>query len=184
MAAPGLDGEAFTAMFPAAGRALWVVAAAWVGRDEAADVVQEAARVAWQRRSQFRPGSDGKAWLSQIVRHVAANWRRRRRPELRAPELLDAESARERQRSAEWPFDAEACDLPDAWVRALQKLSEVARACLLLSVVLELSFAEIGGLLEIPENTAASHARRARLQVREALSADPEVAPAPLRKVP
>ncbi|HIE71985.1 MAG TPA: hypothetical protein EYP98_18395 [Planctomycetes bacterium] len=54
--------------------------------------------------------------------------------------------------------------------RDANALSETARACLLLHVVLDLSFAEIAVMLEIPENTAMSHARRARVALRAALS--------------
>jgi RNA polymerase sigma-70 factor (ECF subfamily) len=167
MARAALGPEEFTAVFARHGRALWVLAAAWVGREEAADLVQETARVAWQRRSSFAPGSDLRAWLAQIARHLGANWRRRKRPRATSPDELP-----ERPVPAECAtdsFDADRLGLPDELCAALARLSEIARACLLLHVVLDLTFAEIGQMLELPENTAASHARRARLALREAL---------------
>ncbi|MBM4062784.1 MAG: RNA polymerase sigma factor [Planctomycetes bacterium] len=174
-----LGSDEFVAAFTRHGRALWVIASAWVGRGDAADLVQEAARVAWERRQQFEPGTQERAWLAQIVRNVGANWRRQRRPEPRPDEQFADVAARAAPAPA-WPFDADRHGLSDELARALGALPEVARACLLLQVVLGHSFAEIATMLEIPENTASSHARRARLQLRAALEAnEPARAPAP-----
>jgi RNA polymerase sigma-70 factor (ECF subfamily) len=174
-----LGADEFTEAFARHGRTLWVLAAAWVGRGDAADLVQETARIGWQRREQFVAGSDLRAWLSQIARHLGANWRRQKRPEPRAPEQLPEPHA-VHERAATWPFDADRNGLSDELARALAELPEVARACLLLHVVNGHSFAEIATLLDIPENTASSHARRARLALRGALapaSLDPTPVP-------
>lgn len=175
MPGPSLPADEFVQAFAQHGRTLWVIASAWVGRTDAPDLVQEAARVAWERREQFTPGTDLRAWMAQIVRHVGANWRRRLRPELRSPELLDVVAAKAVKSSlgSLWPFDADRHGLSDELARALSSLPETARACLLLQVVMDHSFAEIAAMLDIPENTASSHARRARLAVRAAL--EPEV---------
>ncbi|MGC6486976.1 MAG: RNA polymerase sigma factor [Planctomycetota bacterium] len=161
--------EAFTEAFAHSGRALWVIASAWVGRDEAEDLVQETARVAWQRRQQLRSGDPPGPWLAAITRRLGANWRRRRRPEVRAEEALP-ERVSSSLEQAEWPFDVDRAGLSDELAAALARLPEVARASLLLHVVLGYGFAEVGEMLGINENTAASHARRARLQLREALT--------------
>ncbi|MEO6597194.1 MAG: sigma-70 family RNA polymerase sigma factor [Planctomycetota bacterium] len=169
-----LGADEFVEAFTQHGRTLWVLAAAWVGRNDAQDLVQEVARVAWQRRDQFAVGSDLRAWLSQIARHIGANWRRRLRPELRAPaDLPDAAAPAPAPAPAivPWPFDVDRHGLSDELVRALGTLPEPARASLLLHVVADHSFAEIGKLLELPENTVSSHARRARLALRAALAA-------------
>lgn len=171
MPGTALATDDFVHAFTQHGRTLWVIASAWAGRDEAADLVQEAARVAWERRSQFEPGTDARAWLAQIVRHLGANWRRRRRPELRAPEELDVGKAT-LPFVPLWPFDADRHGLSDELAQALAALPEVSRACLLLQVVMGHSFAEIAEMLELPENTASSHARRARLALRAALEAN------------
>ena len=162
----GLDADAFTEAFARHGRALWLVASAWVGRDAAADLVQETARIAWQRRDQFRRGSDIAAWLAQIVRHTGANWRRQRRPRL-LDELPEPDAPA--PPPVAWALDADGLDLPDDLARALGTLSEVGRACLLLHIVGELPFATIATMLDLNENTAMSHARRAREQLRAAL---------------
>jgi RNA polymerase sigma factor (sigma-70 family) len=174
-----LDADRFAAAFARTGRALWLVAAAWVGQNDAEDLVQETARVAWQRRGRFVDGDDPGPWLAAITRHLGANWRRRRRPEpvdpANLPELVAGAVP-----PAQWPFDADRAGLSDEMVRALASLPAVARACLLLHVVIGLPFAEIATMLDIPENTAMSHARRARLALRETL---PEL-PAPFPLTP
>ncbi|HEX5054786.1 MAG TPA: RNA polymerase sigma factor [Planctomycetota bacterium] len=174
-----LGADEFALAFARHGRTLWVLAAAWVGRSEASDLVQEVARIGWQRREQFVAGSDLRAWLSQIARHVGANWRRRLRPEPRAPDDLPDPVAPS-PTVEPWPFDADRHCLSDELARALAELPEPARASLLLHVVAGHSFAEIGTMLELPENTACSHARRARLALRSALAATaPHRAPQP-----
>lgn len=67
-------------------------------------------------------------------------------------------------------FDADRWQLPDELARALQDLPESARASLLLHVVGGLPFAEIATMLDMPENTVTSLARRARLSLRAALA--------------
>ncbi|MCK5942781.1 MAG: RNA polymerase sigma factor [Planctomycetes bacterium] len=167
-----LDPDTFASAFARNGRTLWVIASAWVGRDEADDLVQEVARVAWQRREQFADGEPGPQlgnWLAAIARNLGANWRRRRRPELFDPDALpDVVATTVAQ--ADWPFDADRAGLSDELANALARLPEVARATLLLHVVLGHPFAEIAAMLGINENTAQSHARRARIALREAMT--------------
>lgn len=185
MTAAPLGADEFAAAFARRGRALWLLAAAWVGRGDAQDLVQEVARIAWQKRASFAAGSDLGAWLAQIVRHTGANWRRKRRP-------VAGGDWPEPQARAESPpllsFDADRWQLPDELARALQALPEAARAALLLHVVGELPFAEIATMLDMPENTVTSLARRARLSLRAALAPAPAAPAAPstaaLRRAP
>jgi RNA polymerase sigma-70 factor (ECF subfamily) len=60
-------------------------------------------------------------------------------------------------------------DFGDEVVRALQRIGDVPRACLLLRTVHELSYFEISELLHIPEGTAMSHVHRTRRSMREML---------------
>ncbi len=156
--------------FESHGRALSAIAAAWVGRVDVPDLLQEAARVAWQRRSQFVAGSDLRAWLAQIIRHVGVNWRRRKcMLPLLTTDLVDH---RDLPGAAfDRGFDAEHLGLPDELARGLAGLSDVARECLLLHVVAGYTVSEISGMLGIPDNTAQSHVRRAREALRASLTA-------------
>lgn len=159
----------FEAAFARHGRALWVLAAAWVGRHDAQDLVQETARIAWQNRARFVPGRDLAAWLAQIARHTGANWRRQPRPVAVDPSTLPEPTARVvLPRAAVHGVDAD--ELPDELAQALRALPEAARASLLLHVVVGLTFPEIAKMLDLPENTVASHARRARLALRDAMA--------------
>lgn len=164
-----LSPDAFTEAFARHGRALWVLASAWVGRGDADDLVQETARVAWQQRDQFTAGSDAGPWLATIARNLGANWRRKRRPEARSPDDLP-EVVASTIAAADWPFDADRAGLSDELANALASLTEDARACLLLHVVIGLNFGEVADMLGINENTAMSHARRARERLRQALA--------------
>jgi RNA polymerase sigma-70 factor (ECF subfamily) len=180
-----LGSDEFVQAFARNGRSLWVLAAAWVGREDAPDLVQETARVAWERRAQFTsdPGHDGadvRAWLAQIARHLGANWRRRRQPESRAPADLP-EIAAAAGPISPWPFEADRAGLADGLATALAALSESQRECLLLQVVMDHTAAEIAAMLQIPENTVASHVRRARLALRDALTLQ-EPAPVQARR--
>jgi RNA polymerase sigma-70 factor, ECF subfamily len=159
----------FEAAFVRSGRALWVLASAWVGRAEAQDLIQEAARIAWQRREQFVRGSDFAAWLAQIVRHTGANWRRQRRPIATDPVALPELAAPAQPMHAPTLGNLPE-DLPADLAARLRELPEAARASLLLHVVADLTFPEIAAMLDLPLNTVTSHARRARLALRAALA--------------
>lgn len=169
MPSRSLGSDEFTEAFARSGRALWVLASAWVGRQQADDLVQETARVAWQRRAQFVTGTDPQPWLASIARQLGANWRRKLRPVATDPNELPDVVAESVARAG-WPFDADRAGLSDELARALAELSEDARACLLLHVVIGMSFAEIAQMLAINENTATSHARRAREALRASLA--------------
>src|SRR5204862_7351843 len=73
MAPDPLDESEFVDAFARHGRALWLLAAAWVGRGDAQDLVHETARIAWQQRGQFTRGTDRRASLAQVLRHTGSN---------------------------------------------------------------------------------------------------------------
>jgi RNA polymerase sigma-70 factor (ECF subfamily) len=156
-------------------RLLWSLAAAHASPSAADDVVQEAALTALRRLDTFRQGTNFRAWMAEIVRRTARNSAR------------DSHAARNRR---DEPIDGaepavcqdhDGVSLDDRVLSALRALPEAARACFVLRVVHELSPAEIGGLLEMPEATVCSHVHRARAALRERLGAPrtPEPAPAP-----
>ncbi|MCH9685928.1 MAG: RNA polymerase sigma factor [Deltaproteobacteria bacterium] len=178
-----LTTETFARRFRSCAPTLWCVAAAVVGdREQAQDVLQEAAMIALGKVDGFEPGTNFRAWLAQIVRYVALNHRRRlaRRRELAAArprlELVGDDpvptgvSARGQLLASQRVFD-------DAVVAALDDLGDTARACLLLKTVMDLEYTEIAETLAIPVGTAMSHVHRARARMRQTLASTPSSHP-------
>jgi len=170
----------FAAQFKASFRTLWLVAVGITGdRGGAEDVVQEAALLALGKLDQFEPGTNFRAWMAQMVRYVALNHARKRQKHLAAalgPEIEESgslaagqnESALRLGRHGELPADQAFFD--DNLTRALNSVSDVARACLLLRTIDQMEYSEISKVLQIPEGTAMSHVHRARQHLRERLA--------------
>lgn len=173
-----------------------MIAAAILGDPvEAEDVLQEAAMAAIAKLDAFEPGTSFLAWMGTFVRNHARNHARKHQRRATRPsepealealgEVVDLRSGRRVQRPEEellggltlgpaggLPSDLEAFD--DRVLGALRQLAEEPRAALLLRVVNDLSYREVGQALGIPEGTAASHVHRARAQLREALEGEPD----------
>lgn len=175
---PALSPAEFGERFGAAARTLWCVAAAMTqDRTEAEDVLQEAAAVALGKLEQFDASTNFTAWMAAIVRLVALGRRRksiRRKTAPTDPGALDGmassvEEGKGRSVTSMGQLAEDQHAFEDRVVRALGRLEESRRACLLLRTVLDLPYAEIGRVLDIPEATAMSHVHRARLTLRETL---------------
>ncbi|MCB9855722.1 MAG: RNA polymerase sigma factor [Phycisphaerales bacterium] len=173
----------FDRQYLASYRVLWLIAAGVTGnRSMADDVVQEAAMIALGKLEQFTPGTNFKAWMGQIVRHVGANAARkeyRRRATSIGEDGVSDVADPNRRSAGDSPVDRSSGRLAtdqdhfdDAVVRALNELSDVARACLLLKSVEGMDYAEISALLDIPSGTAMSHVHRARKHMGVRLMSD------------
>lgn len=165
---------------------LFSIASAVLGRrNDAEDVVQEAVIVALGKESELPAVNNFTAWMGQIVRFVALNRRRSARlretlgeeslqhvgvgqnarvPNAAGMDGLTSVDPHGQLRGGEFAFD-------DRLLHALLAIDEIPRACLLLRVVNELSYKEIGHALDIPEGTAMSHVFRARRFLMEKLGA-------------
>lgn len=175
---PPLTPTAFAARFQSVWQPLWCIAAAVVrDRNEADDIVQEAAVIALGKLNQFDPGTNFTAWMGKIVRFVALNHARRQHRnsgvEVDA-RMLEVTPDNAPQQSA-MPLNGrgeltagEAFD--DRVLAALATLDETARACLLLRTLLNMPYRQIALALDIAEGTAMSHVHRARAALRERLS--------------
>jgi len=156
----------FAAGFRESSRVLWCVAAGVLGdRAQAEDVLQEAAVTALNKLDTFRPGTSFVAWMSQTVRFVALNHRRKRERRRQALQREGRDPLRDRADAM--PTDA---GFDDAVQQALDTLPETARTCLLLKTVMELEYAEIADVLGIPAGTAMSHVSRARSRMAKLLA--------------
>lgn len=159
-------------------RKLWWVAASVLGRREQADdVLQDAAMIALGKLDEFDPSTSFEAWMAQVVRYVALNAARKqaRRSALAAPGSTEPQASEPLPKvrvglDGSVPRDQAVFD--DGVVRALAELPEIARACLLLRAVEGLSYKEISVLLSVPEGTAMSHVHRARTSMRRSLGGE------------
>ncbi len=176
---PRLSAEEFARLFEEHWRLLWCAAAAVVNdRTQAQDCVQQAAVIGLQRLEMFDAGTSFAAWMTQIVRHVAMNdarKTRRRRTSSVESEALDAHEGRADAAafgpavSSRGVLASDQASFDDELTGALEGLDETARSCLLLRVVADLPYRQIGQALGIPEGTAASHVHRARKALKERL---------------
>ena len=167
----------FASQFQASFRVLWMIAVGIVGDPATADdVVQEAALLGLEKQDQFKPGTNFRAWMAQIVRFVAANQARKLR-RVRTSNLETEAETVEQPRGTidlrlgdhgELPVDQPFLD--DEIIKALNSVSDVARACLLLRTLEDMEYTEIAKLLGIPEGTAMSHVHRTRQYLREHLA--------------
>lgn len=174
-----LSRDEYASRFEACAGSLWTLAAGVLGGPAGAeDVLQEACLIGLEKRDQVRIDGDFRAWMGRIVRFVALNrLRRRARRRTRAedPEVLDGAFAGRPAALAETGVGArgelgdDGGHFDDELFAALGELKPRARAGLLLRVVQELSYREIGGVLGVPEGTAMSDVHRARRELRARL---------------
>lgn len=177
-----IDQNTFAAWFSEFYARFWLIAAGITGdRSAADDIVQESALVALSKLADFTAGTSFAAWMSQIVRLIALNHARktRNRATMAAdPRELDhLAPASDAGDAVESIVDDERIDDLHRWqaefdddvMRALRRLNETPRTCLLLRTMLDLSYHEIATTMGIPEGTAMSHVHRARNQMREHL---------------
>jgi RNA polymerase sigma-70 factor (ECF subfamily) len=176
-----LDVESFAAQLTGSYRRLWLIAAAITGdRTEADDIVQDAALVALRKLDEFAAGTSFSAWMSQIVRLTALNHLRKTNRQSTLPTdplTLDRVSSlsptNRRDSDATVGQDGHLAylqtDFDDDVLGALHSISDLGRACLLLRIVEQLSYAEIAETLQIPQGTAMSHVHRGREQLRQRL---------------
>lgn len=170
-ARPRLTRDEFGAEVEACRRSLWAIAAAIV-RDttQADDVVQEAAMTAYGKLNEFDPATSFVAWAGQITRYTALNSRRSK--------MRDRTSATDPTVMTGLAGGAESAALGgmdlgpmDARLEAaLDQLQETARTCVIMRVVLEMSYKDVSTALGIPEGTAMSHVHRATKLLRTMLS--------------
>ncbi len=147
-----MEGSAILAEIPRLRR----YARAMLGdRAAADDLVQDTLERAWSRLSQWRAGSDMRAWLFGIMHNLRVD--QLRRPKLIA-QSIDKDDFEVPTRATQTD-ELELRDLDSA----LGRLPDEQREVLLLVALEEMSYAEIAATLGIPLGTVMSrlyHARR------------------------
>jgi len=177
-----IDPELAAAHYERAYPSLILIASGIIGdRTHAHDIVQEAFVVALKNSSRFTEGARAGyvAWLSEIVRRCSLNYVRKvrgRKTTATDPELLAQTKEGDASGHASSPISLTTgeladfqLDFDDETMRALGEVSADARCCLLLRVLLDLSYAEISELMQIPAGTAMSHVHRSKRQIRKTL---------------
>jgi RNA polymerase sigma-70 factor (ECF subfamily) len=131
-------------------------------RDDADDLVQETVERAILARHRFTPGTNLRAWLKTILRHLFFDLRRRAR--FTVP--LSGETRSRSVEEALGPLDL--LTVEDAR-EAMQGLGPSSAEIMRLAHFEGLSYRDIAARLNIPINTAASRLFRARTQLRPML---------------
>ena len=148
--------------------------ALWLERDraEAEDLVQETFAEALLSFHRFERGTNCRAWLISIMRHLRSKrWRARGRVRLVSDSDVDL--------AGTIPFEPSAPEnVTDGdMLRALERLPEAFQEVLLLADVQELSYREIAEALDVPIGTVMSRLSRARAMMRRQLSATIDATP-------
>jgi len=134
-------------------------------RAEAEDLVQETFTEALQSFHRFEQGTNCRAWLITIMRHLQSKrWRARGRARL----ISDGDVDLAGTIPFEPPTPQDITD--DAMLRALSALPDGFQEVVLLADVQELSYREIAAALEVPIGTVMSRLSRARQMMRRHLT--------------
>ena len=137
--------------------------AAWILRDPvgAEDVVQEAALIAWNRRSSLRDAASAEAWFNRIVVNACRDELRRRARTRRLPRLEPAGDAAS-DRLAE----------RDELGRAVARLTPDEQVVLGLRFGRDLTVPQIAVQIGLPEGTVKSRLHHALEHLRASLAAE------------
>lgn len=164
------DATAFDRIVALTSPSLHRLAAAILGRLEAADVTQDVLLTAWRELPRLRDASRFEAWLHRILVNRCRNELRRtgRRPVVVSLAAHDAERSLEVQDDT-WSAVAR----HDALERALGRLSVDERAILALHYLADLSLPEVAVRVGIPLGTAKSRLHAGLSTMRAALGERP-----------
>lgn len=147
-------------------------------RDDAEDLVQEAALNAFRGFAGFRPGTNFRAWFFRILMNAFYATHRKRRPETGAVALDDADPVYlyQRARAAGLLDDGQdpaartmSLMAVDDVARALAALPEEFRAVSTLYFMEDLSYQEIAEAVGVPVGTVRSRLHRGRRMLQKAL---------------
>ena len=138
-------------------------------REEAEDLVQETYAKALKGFSSFKPGTNFRAWIYQILRNTFFTSRTGLKSTATVP--LELESDQESLPAVNETPESILLQLSDRQIvqEALGRLPVPYREVLLLCEFEEMSYQEISATLAIPMGTVMSRLSRARRALREAV---------------
>lgn len=129
-------------------------------RSDADDLVQEALLRAWRFRVSYKPGTNLKAWLFQILRNVHYTETRRRRTTVQD---VDGRFAAELTEDGYQHWRLEYFEI----LQAIQQLTPQLQEAILLIFAGDFSYEDIAAILDCPVGTAKSRVFRARRKLAE-----------------
>jgi RNA polymerase sigma-70 factor (ECF subfamily) len=146
--------------------------------DQACDVLQQVFMRFFTSLPRLGTGASFKPWLFQVAHNCCIDELRRRRRYAIQFSLLESENdendisfLNEIPDTSPLPEDlAERHDLQQVLRQAIESLPPKFRAVVLLRYTSQLSFAEIGRTLNMPEATAKTYFHRAKVLLRKLLS--------------
>jgi RNA polymerase sigma-70 factor (ECF subfamily) len=134
--------------------------------DDAADAVHDAFAKVLSKPAAYRSDSGPLApWFLRVVRNQCIDAIRRRRPGHNEVDNLIGATP-----GPDTSLESEQRD--HELQRALSKLSSEQRQIVILRDYMDLSYAEVASVLEVPQGTVMSRLHRARLALKEELSRD------------
>jgi RNA polymerase sigma factor (sigma-70 family) len=151
--------------------------------DQACDVLQQVFMRFFTSLPKLGTGAPFKPWLFQVARNCCVDeLRRRRRYAIQFSQLEsendenDISFLNEIPDGGPLPEDlAERHDLQQVLHRAIESLPPKFRAVVMLRYTSQLSFAEIGRTLNMPEATAKTYFHRAKVLLRKILSSQEQM---------
>jgi RNA polymerase sigma factor (sigma-70 family) len=141
--------------------AVYRVARAMAGPNDADDVFQETFLAAYRAYPRLRPGGDLKSWVLTIATRKAIDAGRKK---ARSP--LPVEDLPERPGRAADPLDGE----PELWA-AVRELPPKQRAAVVHRYVHDLAYADVATMIGTTEETARANAYQGVRKLREAWEA-------------
>jgi len=143
--------------------------------DDAADAAQETLIQVFQALPASRPNFAFRPWLYRVARNKCIDMLRRRRttPFSAIGSDPDEDTAFEHTIADSDPLPdevAERADIQRILQTAIDRLPEKYRLVVSLRYAAELTFAEIGESLGLPENTVKTHFQRAKAMLRTSLA--------------
>lgn len=152
--------------------------------DAASDILQQVMVQLYISLPKLRTGEPLKAWLFQVARNRCLDELRRKHA-IHFSELEKSVDDDEQLALADMPDIsplpeevAERHDLQQILLKAIQELPPKFRAVVLLRYASQLSYAEIGRVLNMPEATAKTYFQRVKPLLRNALASQLQVIPA------
>ncbi|MDH3753770.1 MAG: RNA polymerase sigma factor [Acidimicrobiia bacterium] len=134
-------------------------------RHLAQDVTQDALMKAWQKLPTFRGESPLRNWILRITHNTAISALRRRREEVRDPDMLPEHATADSVEAA--VRDSMALD---DFTEALDGLDDLSRSIVVLREIEGLTYDEISEVLGVPLPTVKTRLLRARKRLATALA--------------